>query len=166
MQLIKLGLISTVFLFLLMTAISLLLPSTVRVSRTIDINAPFDSVFNQINDLRKWKNWYANYDSVHVSFATNSVGKNGWMKMNNTTVSILATDRHLIKTLWQSGSKSLESDFDLYQQGKSSTVTVHWYFVQQVKWYPWEKFASIVLDKTIGPVQERSLDKLKNLLEN
>jgi hypothetical protein len=49
MKLIKLAIISIVLLFLLVTAVSLLFPSHVRISRAPDINASKDSAMeNQL----------------------------------------------------------------------------------------------------------------------
>lgn len=165
MRFIKLGLISVVFLFLLMTAISLLMPSAINISRTIDVIAPFDTVYNNINDVTKWKKWYANYDSPNVSFTNKTVGEGASVTMNKTTVTIVNSSHDKIKTIWRSGSRTLEGEFNFYQKNNAPLITVEWKFTQHVKWYPWEKFAMIVTDKTIGPVMEKSLDSLKQLVE-
>lgn len=165
MRFIKLALISFVVLFLVITAISLLLPSTVNVSRAIDINAPIDSVYNNINDLSKWKNWYANYDSSNVTYSGKTAGEGSAITMNKTTVTILRSNPDQIQTLWRSGTKSLEGDFNFFHQQNSSQISVQWLFTQHVRWYPWEKFASIVSDKVMGPVMEKSLNNLKKVIE-
>ncbi|HEX8277746.1 MAG TPA: hypothetical protein VF540_03595 [Segetibacter sp.] len=165
MRFLKLGLISFVFLFLLITAISLLLPSTINISRAIDITAPFDSVYSNINNVTKWKNWYANFDSAAVSFSNKTSGEGSSITMNKTTVAILNSNADKIKTVWHSGTRTLEGEFNFIKQNNASQVSVQWLFVQHVKWYPWEKLALIVTDKTIGPVMEKSLDNLKMLVE-
>lgn len=165
MRFIKLGFISVVFLFLLITAISLLLPSTVNISKTIDINAPFDSLYNNINDVTKWKSWYANYDTSNVSFSAKKTGEGAFIIMNKTTVTIFKSSPEQITTLWQFGKTSLEGEFNFFRQRNSSQTTVQWHFIQHVKWYPWEKFASIVSAKVLGPGIEKSLDNLKRVCE-
>lgn len=165
MRFIKLAIISFVFLFLLITAISLLLPSTINVSRAIDIMGPIDSVYRNINDVANWKKWYANYDSAGVSFSGKTSGEGSSITMNKTTVTIVKSSADKIKTAWQSGSKTLEGEFNFIRQNNASEITVQWLFVQHVKWYPWEKLALIVTDKTIGPVMEKSLDNLKMVVE-
>ena len=82
MRIIKLGLISAVFLFLVVTAISLLLPSTVNISRAIDVNAPFDTVYTNLNDLSNWKKWIAGYDSINTTISQPSTGKGAVINMN------------------------------------------------------------------------------------
>lgn len=46
-----------------------------------------------------------------------------------------------------------------------SVTVVQWYFDFTFKWYPWEKFSSIIYDKQLGPQMEQSLLNLKRLLE-
>jgi uncharacterized membrane protein len=165
MRFIKLALISVVFLFLLITAISLLLPSTVHVSRAIDMDAPFDTIYSRINDLNKWKSWFAGLDSANISLSKETTGKGATLTMNNMKVQIVESKPEQVRTLWQSGAKSLEGDFNVFKQQGSSVITLQWHFTQHVQWYPWEKFASIVSDKVLGPTMERSLDNLKKAVE-
>jgi hypothetical protein len=162
----KLGIISLVFFSLLLTAISLLLPSSINISRAINIDAPVLSVYNNINDMRNWNKWYADYDSSTASFSLNTIGSGAYFTNKNTTIVIESASPTQIKTNWKSGnSDNLPSQFNFIQQGESSQFTLQWQFVQKVRWYPWEKFASIISGKTIGPFMEKSLENLKELAE-
>ena len=58
MRVIKFALISVVVLFLLVTGISLFIPSHIRISRAINMKADRDDIMDQINDAANWKNWY------------------------------------------------------------------------------------------------------------
>ncbi len=166
MRFIKLGLISAVLIFLLMLAISLLMPSSVVVSRAVNINASADSVYNMINDLSKWKLWLENYDSTSAKLTTDAAGKVAQLKINATTIAIVETTPKSIKTIWQAGSASpLPASFDIISHDSSSLTTLHWQFNQKLKWYPWEKFAAIFSEKALGPFMEKSLDNLKKLIE-
>src|SRR5690349_15463592 len=119
MRIIKLGLISAVFLFLVVTAISLLLPSTVNISRAIDVNAPFDTVYTNLNDLSNWKKWIAGYDPANTTISQPSTGKGAVINMNRSKVTILASDTNIVETLWTTGSKSLKGDFNIIRQQNS-----------------------------------------------
>jgi hypothetical protein len=35
----------------------------------------------------------------------------------------------------------------------------------RLRWYPWEKFSSLLLEKRYGPMLENGLDNLKKLME-
>ncbi len=166
MRFVKLGLISAVFLFLLMLAFSSLIPSSVTVSRVININAPADSVYSTLNNLSKWKLWLENYDSSNASFTVNTLGKGAQLKLNNTTVTIVQTSRQSIKTIWQVGrSEPLSSYFNIVSNQTPPLTTLQWQFNQELKWYPWEKFAAIFSEKALAPSMEKSLDNLKKYLE-
>lgn len=166
MRFIKLGLISIVFFALLLTAFSLLLPSQTNISRAIDINAPADSVYAYINDLRKWKDWYANYDSSNAALSSTTVSKGASLKMDRTTVTIQEALPDGIKAIWQTGNNNpVEGEFNFMPKGSASSVTLQWNFIQKVKWYPWQKLASILSDKTLGPFMEQSLENLRKKTE-
>ncbi len=166
MRFVKLGLISAVFLFLLMWAFSLLIPSSVAVSRIVNIETSADSVYKMVNDLSQWKLWLENYDSSNALLSVNSVGNGAQLKLNNTTVTIVETSHAAIKTVWQvSKSEPLSADFNIITHQSSSPTTLQWQFNQKLKWYPWEKFAAIFTEKALAPSMEKSLDNLKKYLE-
>jgi len=170
MRFIKLGIISVVFLFLIVTAISALIPSTVVISRTIDVNVPFDSVYSNVHNLNNWQRWLYNRDTVRYTVA--SAGGKSSLRLdyltthNSTTITILQASPESIKTLWQVGTaRGLEGDFYFISKAGEPVVSLQWQFIQKVKWYPWEKFSLIFSDKAFGPFMEKSLDNLKMLLE-
>ncbi len=166
MRFVKLGLISFVFFFLLLTAFSLLLPSKTNISRAIDINAPADSVYAFVENMAKWKNWYANYDSAKAYLSSTIVGKGASLTMDNTIVTVTEAVPGKIKAVWQTGKNNpVEGEFNFIPRDSASSMILHWNFIQKVKWYPWQKFASIFSDKTIGPFMEKSMDNLKREAE-
>ena len=88
MRLIKLGFISLVVLGILISVISLLMPSTIFVSRSININAPKDSVYAHIIDLKLWKEWCANMDGGTIVYSGISAGLHASVKVDKTTITI------------------------------------------------------------------------------
>ena len=55
--------------------------------------------------------------------------------------------------------------WNIYDSNRPNTFTVQWYLDFHMRWYPWEKFSGLLLEKRYGPVMERGLEKLKGLLE-
>ena len=87
--------------------------------------------------------------------------------MDKVRVNIDASGPEKISATWQSGdSRPLPGEFNFIGGDSARHITVQWQFDQKVKWYPWEKFASIVSDKALGPYMEKSLDNLKSVVEN
>ena len=165
MRLVKLAIISLIAFGVLLTVISLLMPSTILVSKSININAPKDSVYAHIFDLRNWKDWCANMESTTVKFSVNTIGKGAIATADKTTVIIDSCTLTSIATTWQSNSSVLTSSFNILPNDNASITSLQWQFTNHVSWYPWEKFAAIFSDKAIGGFMEKSLDKMKATLE-
>jgi hypothetical protein len=61
--------------------------------------------------------------------------------------------------------KKAGSGWNVLDAGVPNTVTVQWYMDFHLRWYPWEKFSSLLLEKRYGPVMEKGLGNLRALLE-
>lgn len=161
MRFIKLVLFSIIILFLVVTAISLLFPSTVIVSRAVNINASKDSVFVFIKDMNGWKQWIDGMDkpAVKILSATEA-------DMAGTKVVIDSSAFPAVKSLWQNArGKWMIATINLFEDSAHNITTVQWQYEQTVKWYPWEKFGSMMNDKILGPMMETDLSNLKKLIE-
>ena len=161
MRLVRFGLISLIGLFLVIFLLSLLIPSTMRVSRAITIDSPIDTVNAYVKDMRQWALWNAllkneNLHSVQIDSSSFS--------SDEMKIIMLRPDSTVIRTSWERvGQDKIQSGVSITQA--SNSTIVQWYFDFKVKWYPWEKFGSIVFDKELGPPMEQSLDQLKKLCE-
>src|SRR3954469_9215754 len=101
MRIVKLGLISFVFLFLLVTLISLSIPSHIRISRATNLLNRRDSVFALIKNEAPWHPAYADSAS--------------FLQMNKLRkVVIEQTDSTLVYTLQQDDKKPVTSGWQLY----------------------------------------------------
>lgn len=149
MQLIKLVFISAIAFFLLLTAFTLFIPSQIRISRAIDIAADRKAVLPLVQQLENWKSWNA--------YLQDSSGR---FKISLTEIS-----DSLVTSNWVAGDKKFASGLAIYEARKG-TITVQWYFDFKLKWYPWEKIASIVYDRQMGGAMEESLVKLKERIES
>ena len=162
MKIVKLVIISAVILFLLITALSLLLPSHVRISRAIDINAQKENIMPFVANLQEWKKWNRFVlvaDSMHelqqISSSSIQAGdlqiKMGQQQVNG------------VETIWLQNKN--ESHANIVCLPGAGYTTVQWYFDFHLDWYPWQKFQSIIYDKQLGPQMEASLENLKRLAE-
>jgi hypothetical protein len=161
MRFVKLGLISAVVLFGMITLMSLLLPSHIRISRAIDIHAAKEKVYRPIADISQWQQWNEYVRAYH-----NKKIENGEIRADEISISLTGSNDTLVTSEWlpPSGNK-FGSGFAIIAQDSSHT-TLQWYFDFHLKWYPWEKFQSIVYDQQFGPVMERTLGNLKRIAEN
>lgn len=167
MKFIKLGIISIVVLFIILTALGLLLPSVVRVTRNISIHASFDTLYSYTGDIKKWPVWMENFDAETLHFASaQTKGKGTSATLGKLHIYLVKETENAIESVWQSSSRTHQlCVFQLYSDTATNTTNLNWYFEQKLKWYPWERLPAIANDKVLGPFMEHSLDKLKATLE-
>lgn len=159
MRALKLFVISIILLFLLLIAFSSLLPSVIRISRAVDINVASEKLHAQLTNLKQWEQWN---EFIKVLADRKAEGKR--ISSKQLMVTIRQSNTTSVSTLWvQQNGKSFPAVYKLISQ--DSVTTLQWYFEFRLKWYPWEKFSSLVYDKQLGPQMEQSLLNLKLLLE-
>ncbi len=161
MKLLKLGLISFLVLGIIVTSIGLLFPSTVLVSRAVDVNVNITKIKPLVADMRQWPMWIGGMkdSSVKILSATSAL-------LGNTSVTITAVTDSTMEASWK-GADGVEQISTMRMIGKPSanTAIVQWQFVQQIGWYPWERFGSMMNDKIMGTQMERHLQQLKQVAE-
>ena len=166
MRIIKLGFISIIFFSLLITGISLFFPSHIRISKAIDINGSKDSVLNQIKDAANWKKWYPGTDSLQLLITG---GKATGLVLDSLQGIISITnsnDSSVIAVIAGPHIRDAITGWNIYQSAVPNTVTLQWYMDFHLRWYPWEKFGSLILEGSYGPEMEKGLSNLRRLLEN
>jgi len=151
MRIIKLGVISFVVIFLIITLISFLFPSQIRISRATNLPNQRDSIFSLLKNESVWHPAYLD------SATSVQMGQ-----LNRTLVE--ETDSTLVYTLQQSGRKKVNSGWQLYGSPASDSLTLQWYMDFRLSWYPWEKFSSLFYEQTYGAMMERGLYNLKKRL--
>jgi hypothetical protein len=159
MRVIKLGLISLLVLGLLATSIGFLFPSTVLVSRAIDIKSYKQPVYILVSDLRNWKPWLEGMDNPNV-IVYDSISA----KLGNTSVNITSLTDTTVVSIWKNSSSADQvSTIRLISDSSKKNTIVQWQFVQEVKWYPWEKFSGLFIEKVTGASYEYGLANLNKL---
>ena len=159
MKLIKLGVISVIALFIVVTLIGLLFPSKVVVSRAIDIEAPADSIYAVTKDLFGWKKWVQGLESKEINSGSQT-------KIGNSTIFITAVSKEKISGKWvEKNGDQQTTDLYIIATPQNKTI-VNWQFEQQIKWYPWTRLSSMLNEKVIGQMMEMNLANMKKIIEN
>lgn len=158
MRVIKLFIISLVVLFGLVTAMSLLVPSHIRVSKAINIKADKDSIFSLINNQQNWPRW-------HPAFLKDS---NAYevLKKNNITVSTLTNNDSVVAMQWQQRNKRpVINTWQVHTFAASDSVALQWYMDFKLRWYPWEKFGSLFYENIYGTMMQDGLVNIKKIVQ-
>lgn len=148
MRIIKLGIISFFIIFVIITLISLLFPSQIRISRATNLPNQRDSIFALLANEQSWHPAYL--DSASAT------------QMSQLKKEVVEkTDSSLVYSLQQSGRKRVDNGWIVYGTQASDSLTLQWYMDFKLSWYPWEKFSSLFFEKTYGAMMERGLYNLK-----
>ncbi|MBO9620716.1 MAG: SRPBCC family protein [Niabella sp.] len=162
MKYVRLLIISVVAFLLVISVVTALLPSQVKVSRAANLNTGADSVLNYINDLSRWKYWYPGFDTLQLENTGTQNGKIVKATVKNIQLRIITANDSLVTVEMKKGAQPVYSSWRLIHYSYSDSVTIQNYMDFHFKWYPWERFAGLVLDRSYGPLMEQGLKNLKN----
>ena len=160
MKLLKLAFISALILSVLVTAISLLFPSTVIVSRAVEVKSTPDKIAYYTADLNQWNAWMSDWKQNEV-------------RLQNDTAFIGTQIIHLegktdssVNYQWvATGQAPYQVKIEWFPLEKGNYV-IHWTFEQHVRWYPWEKFQTLLNEKLLGSKMEQELQNLQGVINN
>jgi hypothetical protein len=173
MKMIKGVLFVFVGLFLLVTLISLLMPSKVVVARGVSMHGDSVKIFNQIADLRNWKNWQPVFkeNSAGITYGptTDQVNSYAQWTTGGKVNKLVITDKKyptVTIALQREGENDVQNMFTLMPVQEQGNMQVQWQSITKLKWYPWEKFGGIFVEKMTGPGYEAGLNSLKEYVES
>ncbi|MEY4279457.1 MAG: hypothetical protein RL377_1461 [Bacteroidota bacterium] len=158
MRLVKLVIISLLVLAVIVTAISSLFPSTVIVSRAVEMSATAAQIEHYTSDLNQWQYWMSDWKENKATL------KDSTVYIGTQTIKLLSRNDSSVTYDWvATGQRPYLVKFEWIPLQKGIYV-VHWSFEQHVKWYPWEKFQTLLNEKVLGYKMEMELANLRDLL--
>jgi hypothetical protein len=166
MRFIKLAIISIIILFLLVTAISLFIPSKIRISKAVDIKSSREKVILQITHPTQWKYWFPGADSLELLYIKGEA--KGIVVDSQLHRSIIISERNdssVIALYGGPGAREIVNGWRIITGNEMGFVTVQWWMDFKLRWYPWEKFSSLFFENIYGVEMEKGLDNLKRLAE-
>lgn len=148
MRIIKLGLISFIFIFIVVTLISLLIPSHIRISRATNLPNRRDSIFALLKNESAW----------HPAYLDSAASA----EMKGLTKSLAEqNDSTLVYRLQQKGRGPVLSGWQVYGPPSADSATLQWRMDFTLGPWPWQKFSSLFFEPTYGAMMERGLANLK-----
>ena len=169
MRAVKMFLFVGAVLFVVITIFSLLIPSTVRVSRLVVINTTNPQLIkSQIDSVTNWKNWQPYLKNERVKIVSLSADAcEIQYGEGSTKMQISSVDSNLVHfTINASGENITTNTLTVRTLPIENTYQVEWLAVTKMKWYPWQKFYAIFMDKITGPGYESALNGLKEYVES
>src|SRR5689334_17363958 len=164
MRIVRFILASVVVVGIIITIISLFIPSDVRISRSIEIHSPKDSVMNQIGNPVHWKNWYPGADSLKSYYAGNEIKGLVLDEQRKRYIVIVGKKDDEVAAEYRLPDKKIPTGWLMAANSGSGPVTIQWYMDFHLRWYPWEKFSSLMFERVYHPQLQQRLDNLNRLL--
>ena len=169
MRLIKPAIIGIIGLSIVVTLISLLLPSEAHGRRGIVANADLQKIFLQVKDFANWHNWQPDFanDSNKIEFGKTTVASDGTCdvkRLNGKTDHYKfsnLTDTSVTVIQQRSGENDIQNIFTLSKDAGSNGTYIDWKLITKLKWYPWEKFSGFFTESFAAPGMELGLENLK-----
>lgn len=172
MRILKALAFALVGLSAVLIAISSLLPGRVVNSRSVMVAAPPDTILAELRDLPSWPAWnLLLQDASQIrTAAADAKGDQGatllWhdARGGDNSIRLRQDGPDGIVTDMRFGSgASMESGFSLDRNFPDS-VQVHWYVIEDLAWYPWEKFYGMMSGGMKEEAMRQSLVRLRERL--
>ena len=142
------------------------------VTRAVVINANAAKVYTQISDLHNWKHWQPVFmnDSSAITFNTDAAGISNeceWGSEGEKNKLIITEKKEnaVFISLKRDGENDVLNCIKILRLTDSSQVQTEWNVLIKLRWYPWEKFYGIFMEKLTGQGYEEALKSLKNYVE-
>jgi hypothetical protein len=168
MKYIKLILISAFFFFGMFTIIGLLFPSQINTTRAVVINKQPQQILSTLSNVESWKAWYPFFkvkDSGSIAMAGNStVFQYQQLKLR---IDNFTKDSNSVSFKLTAANNFEVADkvivLPIAKDAMQSQVV--WNENEHLRWYPWERFRGLFLERTRGMYIDTALYRLRDYLE-
>jgi len=156
------GIAGLVFVLLVF---SVVLPGEVMTSKWMKVASEKEKVIDVVADLSTWDDWNGLLQGAADIKITDSTLSWSSPDGRSNQVKIQGIEPNGVSTPISLGDdRIIRSGFSVEKREKDS-VQVVWFIIEDLNWYPWEKFYGIMAEKMKGPLMQKSLDDLKIYIE-
>jgi hypothetical protein len=165
MRFLRLVIISLVFFSLIITVISLFIPSHVTISRVVHINNSREAVMDELSDPARWKDWYPSAQSAELYYENGTTRGLILDDIKKRYIVLVDVKGNEVVAAYVLPNRKVKTGWQVAPSVGYTVVTVQWYMEFHLRWYPWEKFSSFMFERVYGPQLQQGLDNLKSVLE-
>lgn len=172
MNILKPLLVGIFGLFIVVTLISLFIPSRINTIRAVPITASRQAIMTQVAVLENWKNWHPVFKEAANNISILPGTKNGlqeaaWSSRGHESRIVMnkIDSTAVYFTLVSGSERPSDHVISIQPTDEPATQQVQWQSITHLRWYPWEKFSGIFIEKISGPGYEEALNSLKAYAE-
>lgn len=145
------------------------IPSEVRISRATNVLATTEEIWKEVDDMRGWNEWNPFFSDVakdSILYPDSANGKATAMEVSGTIVKWKAVKPdERIATMQKGKQEPLINGWKVITHSGTDSTTLQWYMDFHLHWYPWEKFASLMFERSYGIRIEQGLNNLKKTVQ-
>jgi hypothetical protein len=164
----KMALLSLVVFFSMFTLIGLLFPSNIRSVNAVVIHKKKEMILKELKSTSNWVKWYPFFQPLmdgHIDHAE----KDSTVFLNDKKEMLLYNKKASADTLsffirYSNGTITEHSIVVLDVSGDSNQVQVIWNEKEKLKWYPWDRFRGLVLEKVKGEYLDTVLNRFRQYM--
>jgi Polyketide cyclase / dehydrase and lipid transport. len=171
MRRIKLFVIGVCMLLAFLCLATIFLPSHIIVSKTVVMNVNEEKVAEQIQNFQNWKNWYPLFQDANINVSITRNMDTSFATLTNQNqkrlrLILLKSAKDFFTIFLNEKSKNNETYYFILKANGTGETQLTWNINMELGWYPWKKFAGILMDKIKGPQYEAILQNLKTAAES
>ncbi|HTN07734.1 hypothetical protein [Agriterribacter sp.] len=170
MRLLKQAVIGLIAFSMILLFFSFLLPSKIRVSKSVLVHASHDSVMAALLHMERWKQWNPILQDSTAKYSIPSPRRIDWVSADGVPNSIqLEQYAHdsIIVIIRSKNKQVFSSGFTVVSHQQDSLLTkVEWWINEDIKWYPWEKFYGLFAESFRETYMDNNLQLFKHYIEN
>lgn len=159
MRFAKLLIFSVGFLFVTVTLIGLLFPSSIVVSRAVNVNSNKSKIDSLVLLPQNWQTWMPGTQGVSILVDNKNVTSTNY---SNQKIIVDSICKQQVKANWVGAKTTQQMELNIF--GGDNHTTIQWQFTEKIGWLPWQRFGSMLNEKILAPTMEQGLDKLKQLV--
>ncbi len=169
MKYFKMALLSFVVFFSMFTVIGLLFPSHINSANAVILNQKKQTVLKELQVSGSWIKWYP-FFQPGIGGHINNVDKDSTIFFNDKKELLLynkKTDSNAVSFYIENNKgRIIEHNIMVLDiSGDSNQVQLVWKETEKLKWYPWERFRGLVLEKAKKEYLEIVLDSFKKYVD-
>jgi hypothetical protein len=127
------------------------------------------AVWQQVDDMPTWKEWnpfFSDLPPGKIHFTDTSGGSPASMQVDGLRIQWKEKKQgERIAEMQKEGHNTIINGWKCISHPGTDSTTVQWYMDFQLRWYPWEKFSSLLFEKSYGIRMEQGLSRLKKRVE-
>lgn len=169
MRFIKQFIIGVTAFSIILFLLSLLLSPRISVSKSILLSAPKEKIVAHLMDIKDWKNWNPLLQDSSLAYSYPSASAVKWEttkgKINAIELMQYAPDSIQLNVS-TNNIPSFQSGFNIVSNTDGAPVVkLEWWIIEELKWYPWEKFYGLFSESFRETYLENTLQAFKRYIE-